>query len=255
VKVLDRRGLVNASLVASLLLNALMIAYFAHSGALRRMLLKADLVELRPDRAEFRKEMEARFRKLPSTGAEVVFAGDSLVANGPWAEFYTEVHNRGIGGDTSSDLLGRLDEITEGRPRKLFLLVGANDLSAAAPVAQYLRRYRAILERVRRESPATEIVVLGLLPVNHGFPDHPNFNNARVIETNRRLKDLVGGFPGVRFLDLAGYLADAAGDLRREFTTDGIHINIDGYLAIREALLGPATGAEYRKRPEETPKP
>jgi lysophospholipase L1-like esterase len=251
----DRRGLVNASLAASLLLNASMIAYLANSGGLRRIFLKADLVELPRTRAEFQKEMEARYRKLPTTPAEVVFAGDSLVADGPWAEFYTEVHNRGIGGDTVAGVLGRLDEVTEGKPRRLILLVGANDLAAAVPDAQFLRHYRELLERVRRESPPTEITVLGVLPVNPTFPKPPTYDNARVAETNRRLKELAGEVPGVRFLDLAGYLADDAGNLRREFTTDGMHMNIDGYLAIREALKGPATGAEYRKPPEETPGP
>lgn len=251
----NRSHLINASLVASLLLNASMIAYLANSGGLRRIFLKADLVELPSTRAGFQKQMEARYRKLPNTAAEVVFAGDSLVADGPWAEFYTEVHNRGIGGDTASGLLGRLDEITEGQPRKLFLLIGANDLAAAVPDVQFLRHYRTLLERVRRESPGTTITVLGVLPVHPGLPNAPPYDNARVVETNRRLKGLVEEFPGVRFLDLTGYLADAAGNLRREFTTDGLHMNIDGYLAIREALRGPATEAEYRKAPEETPKP
>ena len=66
---------------------------------------------------------------------------------------------------------------------------------------------------------------------------------------------MVAEFPGVRFLDLTGYLVDDAGGLRREFTIDGLHLNTDGYLAIREALRGPVTGDEYRKAPEESPKP
>ena len=251
----DRRLIINVSLAASLLLNASMIAYLANSGGLQRVFLKLDMVDPPPTRLEFQKQMETRYRKLPNTAAEVVFVGDSLVADGPWAEFYTEVHNRGIGGDTTSGLLGRLDEVTEGRPRKLFLLIGANDLAAAVPDVQFLRHYRTLLERTRRECPATEITVLGVLPINPTLPNPPNYDNARVAEANRRLKELVGEFPGVRFLDLARYLVDDAGDLRREFTTDGLHMNIDGYLAIREALRGPVTGTEYRKAPEETPKP
>jgi lysophospholipase L1-like esterase len=249
------RLIVNALLVVSLLLNASMIAYLAQSGGLRRIFVRMDLAELPPTRAEFQKKIEARYRKLPNTAAEIVFAGDSLVADGPWAEFFTDVHNRGIGGDTVSGLIGRLDEITESKPRKLFFLVGANDLAAAVPVAQYLRHYRTLLERVRRESPGTAITVLAVLPVNPGFPKPPTFDNRQVIEANRQLKELVGEFPGVRFLDLAGSLADDAGNLRLEFSVDGLHMNIDGYLAVREALQGPVTGPDDRKSPEESPKP
>ena len=255
MKLPDRRLLVNLALAASLLLNVSMIAYLANSGGLRRIFLKLDMVELPRSRAEFQKEMEARYRKIPTTPAEVVFAGDSLVADGPWAEFFTEIHNRGIGGDTAAGLLGRLDEVTEGKPRKLFLLIGANDLAAAVPDAQFLRHYREILERVRRESPSTAVTVIGVLPINPTFSKVPAYDNARVAETNRRLKELVGDFPGVRFLDLGPLLTDADGNLRREFSTDGMHINIDGYLAIREALEGPVTDPEYRKDAEEAPKP
>ena len=248
---LDRhRRLVYSLLVASLLLNVAMLAYLANSGGLRRFFLKLDLAELPMSRFAFQKEMEARYRKLPNTAAEVVFAGDSLIADAPWAEFYSEVHNRGIGGDTVKGVMSRLDEITDGHPRKLFLLIGANDLAAAVPDVQYLRHYRTLLERVRKESPATAITVLGVFPVNPTFNFPPTFDNDRVRETNRQLEAMVGEFPGVRFLDLGKYLVDASGNLRREFSTDGLHVNLDGYLAIREALQGLVTGSENESQSE-----
>lgn len=128
-----------------------------------------------------------------------------------------------------------------------------NDLAAAVPVAQFLRRYRVLLERVRHDSPSTEITVIGVLPVNRTFPSPPNFDNERIIGTNRQLKKLADEFPGIRFLDLAGSLVNDAGNLRREFSVDGLHLNIDGYLAIREALRGPVTEADDHKAPEKSP--
>jgi lysophospholipase L1-like esterase len=236
MKFFDRRRLINVLLFASVGLNVAMIAYLAQSGGLRRFFVKLDLAELPKDRLAFQKETEARYRKLPNTPSEVVFAGDSLVGDGPWAEFYSEVHNRGIGGDTVAGVLGRLDEILEGKPRKLFLLIGTNDLAAAVPDSQYLRHYRTLLERVRKESPDTAITVLAIFPVNMTFPVQPTYDNTRVVEANRKLKELVAEFPEVRFLDLTGELVDKVGSLRREFSPDGMHLNIDGYLAIREPL-------------------
>jgi lysophospholipase L1-like esterase len=238
MKFFDRRRLINAMLVASVLLNVAMIGYLAQSGGLRRFFVKVDLAELPKTRQAFQKELEARYRKLPSTPSEVIFVGDSLVGDGPWAEFYSAIHNRGIGGDTVAGVLGRLDEILESRPRKLFLLIGTNDLAAAVPDSQYIRHYRTLLERVRKESPETAITVLAIFPVNLTFPMQPTYDNARVVEANRKLKELVAEFPGVRFLDLTRDLADDGGSLRREFSTDGMHLSIDGYLAIREALKG-----------------
>jgi lysophospholipase L1-like esterase len=236
MKFFDRRRILNALLVLSVLLNGAMITYLARSGGLRRIFLKLDLAELPKTRLEFQKELEARYRKFPNTAAEVDFVGDSLVGDGPWAEFFSEIHNRGIGGDTVSGVLGRIDEVIEAKPRRVFLLIGTNDLAASVPDAQFLRQYRTLLERIRKESPDTAITVIGVLPVNMTFPIQPTFDNARVVETNRRLKELVAEFPGVRFLDLTPFLTDAGGSLRREFSTDGMHMNVDGYLAIRKPL-------------------
>jgi lysophospholipase L1-like esterase len=247
MKFFDRRRLINALLIMSVLLNLSMIAYLAQTGGLRRFFLRLDLTELPEVRFPFQKEDEDRFRKLPNTSAEIVFAGDSLVAAGPWSEFFSEIHNRGIGADKVSGVLSRLDEILDSKPRKLFLLIGANDLSSAVPDSQYIRHYRKLLERVRKESPDTVITVLAILPVNMTFPIPPSYDNAQVVETNRKLKELVAEFPSVRFLDLARPLSDDGGSLRREFSSDGLHLNIDGYLAIREALKGLVL--------EEAPKP
>ena len=179
-----------------------MIAYLANSGGLRRIFLKLDAVELPKTRADFQKEMEVRYRKIPTTPAEVVFAGDSLVADGPWAEFFTEIHNRGIGGDTAAGVLGRLDEMAESRPRKLFILIGANDLAAAVPTPSIIRHYREILERVRSESPGHRDHRLGVLPVNPTFPKARPTTTPGSSRPTGELKALVAEFPGVRFLDL-----------------------------------------------------
>ena len=63
-------------------------------------------------------------------------------------------------------MLSRLDEVLEGKPRKIILMVGTNDLATGVLDSQYLRHYRTILERIRQESPGTAITVLGILPLN-----------------------------------------------------------------------------------------
>jgi lysophospholipase L1-like esterase len=241
MKLFDRKWPILSLLAASLLLNAAALGYLVKSGVLQRLLLRVDLVEQSVNPAPFQKDLEARYRKLPNTPAEIDFVGDSLIGDGPWAELFSEVHNRGIGGDTSAGVLSRLDEVLEGKPRKVILMVGTNDLATGVPDSQYLRHYRKILERILKESPGTAITCLAVLPLNPSFPTHFSYGNARVVETNRQLKALVAEFPGVRFLDFAPLLADEAGNLRRELTTDGMHLNLDGYLAIRETLKGPVT--------------
>ena len=98
----------------------------------------------------------------------------------PGPDFYSAIHTRGIGGDTTSGLLRRLDEITEDRPRKVFLLIGANDLAAAVPPARILRH----LPGHPRADPGREprrrrSVVIGVLPVNRTFRVGPTLRQRR----------------------------------------------------------------------------
>jgi lysophospholipase L1-like esterase len=236
MKIFDRRWLINILLLGSVVLNLAMIGYLANSGGLRRFFVRLDLVEAPKTRQEFQKEMEARFRKLPNTPAEIVFAGDSLVADGLWSEFFSEIHDRGIGGETTAGLLDRLDEIIESKPRQIFLWIGTNDLADATHEAQILRNYRAILDRLRKEAPQTALTVIAILPVNEKAPKPPTQTNAQISSVNRQLKALVGEFPGVRFVDLGPILSDESGQLSRKFSVDGVHLNLDGYLAILKPL-------------------
>lgn len=232
----SRQRLLVGALAASLALNVGFVAYLAQSGGLRRILLKLDLVSLPSQRASFQIKDEERFRLLPNTPAEVVFAGDSLIAHGPWSEFYSEIHNRGIGGERTDGLLGRLDEILASKPHKIIFLIGSNDLSQAVPVPQILRNYRTILTRVQAESPDTQVFVSALLPVNPTLPDAPVYSNAEVRAVNEPLGKLVAEFPAARFFDLTARLVDDKGLLKEEYSQDGLHLNIKGYLAVEQQV-------------------
>jgi lysophospholipase L1-like esterase len=224
------------ALVASLALNAAFLADHVRRGTFRRMFSRMDLVEAPVDKSAYQEAMEARYRKLPGLPDGVVFAGDSLIYHGPWSEFYSNIHNRGIPNETSALLLGRLGEITRGTPRRIFLLTGTNDLIQGVPIAQLVRNYRAILDKIRLDSPKSEVVMIGLLPMNPALADAARYDNPAILEANRQLESLARDFPGTRFLDLASKLADDSGKLRHEFTEDGIHLTVEGYLALRDAV-------------------
>jgi lysophospholipase L1-like esterase len=233
-------------LIVSLALNVAGAATFAtrviRKGGMRYLLERFDLRDAKHPLLPFQADRRTQLRKLPNTEAEIAFAGDSLIADGPWAELYSPIKNRGIGGETTAGLLDRLDEVTESQPRKIFLLVGTNCLAADIPVAQVVRNYRKILEQIRRDSPQTRVFVISVLPVNQqlarGGPVH---DNATIRELNQQLRDLAGGFERVAFLDVFDALTDAHGNLRDDLTTDGLHLNIDGYLILGRLLEGHVT--------------
>ena len=221
------------ALALSLLLNVAFTIHYTRSGGLRRQLLALNLVGPPLARHDWQIADEARLRALPRDQGGVFFMGDSLIASGPWTEFY-KVHNRGIPGERTDDLLPRLDAVTRDQPRQIFLLIGSNDLSVGVPPVQILGNLRQLLTRIHTESPATRTTVLGVLPINPGF--WPPYSNYQVETLNNQIRDLVAEFPTARFADVGDPLRGEAGELRREFTTDGLHLNFDGYLALEKRV-------------------
>ena len=235
---LRKQQLILGLLVVSLVVNLALVGYLAASGGLRRILLRLDLVRAAPSRHTFQIEDEERFRLLPDTSAGIAFVGDSLIAEGPWSEFFSEIHNRGIGGDRTDGVLGRLGVVLKDQPRQIFLLIGSNDLSSLVPIPQIVRNYRAILATIVRDSPATKVVVLGSLPINPEFAGGRLYSNKDVKTLNAALAKLVAEFPAIRFVDLAPCLMDSRGNLIAEYSKDGLHMNIKGYLALKDSLSG-----------------
>lgn len=71
------------------------------------------------------------FETLPTSKDDIIFLGNSITNGCEWAELLGNAHakNRGISGDTTNGVLDRLHVITAGKPSKVFLLIGINDLS------------------------------------------------------------------------------------------------------------------------------
>jgi lysophospholipase L1-like esterase len=242
-----RRGIL-ALLIVSLSINALGIGYMTlrvkRKGGLRYLLERLDLRDASHPMQPFQEDWRARWRKYPNTEGEIIFVGDSIVGGGPWSEFYSPIKNRGIGGETTAGVLDRLDEITESHPRKVFLLIGTNCLAVDIPVAQVVRNYRKILERIRDESPRTKTYLIGVLPVNQHFPQGPVHDNGTIRDLNNRLKQLAGEIGNVEYIDASAALTDQRGDLREELSNDGLHLSLDGYLVLGKLLEPYVTEAE-----------
>ena len=111
------------------------------------------------------------FEALPTSKSDIIFLGNSITNGGEWAELLGNPHakNRGISGDTTQGVLDRLSTITKGKPSKIFLLIGTNDLSRGKSVDEVAKNVEKIVERVKRESPATKLYVQSVFPVNPKF--------------------------------------------------------------------------------------
>lgn len=164
------------------------------------------------------------FRALETRGVDVVMIGDSHTALGVWRELLpgVDVVNRGIGGDTSEDILARLDAIVAIEPRRAYLQMGTNDFSRGRGFADVLTTYEIVLARLR----AADIDV-----VVQSTPECVRAACGEAVDViralNARLPALAAAH-GAAFIDVAAALSDGDG-LRADFSSDNVHLNGAGY--------------------------
>jgi len=181
-----------------------------------------------------------QFRSYPNSAKDIIFLGNSITANVDWMELLgnTNVRNRGISGDISFGVLERLDEVTEGKPAKVFILIGINDISRNIPDSFIISNYRKIIERIKKESPATRIYFQTLLPVNNEFTQFKNHYNkdGHILHVNEELKKLAAK-EKITLIDLYPHFLGADKKLDKKYTADGLHLNAEGYKVWKEILI------------------
>ena len=200
-------------------------------GTLRRAAARAFLPGLAGMLKTPQEHRRAQFAAVGAPADRIVFLGDSISEQGNWDEWFPDepVLNRGIGGETSAQVLARLDTAINA-PRAVLLLIGTNDLSMAVPEDAIVANVRSILDRIENLAPGAPVVLQSVMPRNPLL-------RAEIRSLNRRYRELVNATPAkVSYLDLWPALADDDGAMRREFSLDSLHLNGAGYAAWVEVL-------------------
>ena len=97
------------------------------------------------------------FEELPVTSKDIIFLGNSITNGGEWSELLNNKHvkNRGISGDICMGVYDRLDAILKGKPAKIFLLIGINDVSRGTSADTIVNRIGMITQKIKQDSPKT----------------------------------------------------------------------------------------------------
>jgi lysophospholipase L1-like esterase len=187
------------------------------------------------------------FEQLPTGPNDIIFLGDSILNFGEWHEFLKceRVKNRAISGDDTHTILDRLNQLLVGKPRHVVLLCGINNFQKRIPYAQTTSEYTKIVDTILSQSRQTEVWLLPVLPVNTWLykqwivSDHPGINMPKRLEVetlNSFIKTLaVVNKPLVHYVDTRELL-DNMGELRTDFTLDGLHLNGRGLKEIAARL-------------------
>lgn len=161
----------------------------------------------------------------PSSAPSIAFLGDSLTAHGEWSTWFPErqVHNLGVSGDTTDDVVARLDDVVELRPDAIALLVGTNDLGTRKSVEHLVRNIEYLLVALRRDLPGVRMLVQSIMPRGREFA-------AQVQDANRHLRQFSPSV-NAQYLDLWPVLAQPDGEIDPAFSDDRLHLSPAGYQA------------------------
>jgi lysophospholipase L1-like esterase len=174
----------------------------------------------------------------------IVFVGDSITEGWhtlaqDFAGLGIKVVNRGIGGDTTPNLLYRLQpDVLDLHPRALVVLIGTNDLGEHTPAADIAENLSTFHARVRAAYPKIPIAWCLVMP-RKGDDTYPE----RIHDLNALIRQLAATDPGITICDTFTPLALPDGSSKAEdFVPDHLHLNPAGYAVWRGALLPIVSG-------------
>lgn len=183
---------------------------------------------------------------------QILFMGSSLMEQFPIYEFMQQydlkkaIYNRGVGGFTTEEMLQELDVmIFDLEPSKIFINIGTNDLNAVDyQVECLINNYEEILKQIINKLPDVKLYTMAYYPINGEYDFGNEYmkelltirTNARIKEANQAIEKLAQKY-GVKYIDVNQNLYDENGNLKHEFSIEGIHMYGNGYWAILEQLM------------------
>ena len=182
----------------------------------------------------FYEQRATLFEELPVGSKDIIFLGNSITNGGEWAELFNNKHvkNRGISGDVCMGVYDRLDVILKGKPAKIFLLIGINDLSGGRSADTIVQQISLIIQKIKRDSSKTKLYLQSILPVTDFYKMFGGHTSHwRTIQSiNERLREL-SDIEKITYIVLYSSFVDSqTGKMNTVYTNDGLHLVGKGYL-------------------------
>lgn len=188
-----------------------------------------------------------RLKALPPDPHRVVFLGDSITDGWRLAQFFPDKPyvNRGIGGQTTSQMLVRIfPDVIDLKPAAVILLAGTNDISrntGPQTLAMIAENIQAITELA--QAHGIKVILCLLTPVSDYTARKQTERRppADILKLNARLREYAA-MAHLVYADYYAALVDDKGMLREGYSEDGLHPNAKGY-----ELMAPLAEAAIQK--------
>ncbi|MBR5594335.1 MAG: exo-alpha-sialidase [Bacteroidaceae bacterium] len=127
----------------------------------------------------FRNHRYDSFKVLETNSESIVFIGNSITDMHCWPEAfktsdgnYLPIVNRGNSGTYSTEQSDNLESYINGKPKKVFMMIGTNDISTRGlnfTGEQVLQYIKSMVERIQQRSPETCIYLYCILKSDYGY--------------------------------------------------------------------------------------
>lgn len=139
-----------------------------------------------------------------------------------------------MAGNTTDNVLADLNNrVTIYNPSQVFVWLGTNDLRDGKTPQQTIESLQEIIDQIQTERSLAKITLISLIPVNAQvnpatvglrFNDH-------IQEVNQGLQEIAKE-QELDYIDLFSELKDEQGNLKSEYTVDGLHLSDAGYQVV-----------------------
>jgi len=214
------------------------------------------------DRDNLARYSEANGRLGPpsSDRPRVVFLGDSITDGWELNQYFPgrDYVNRGIGGQITGEMLGRLKaDVIDLKPGAVVLLGGTNDLARGVSLETIQNNILMIAEL--SDAQGIRPILSSVLPISDYHADtDPRYRRsayrppASIVELNRWIRDYCAG-RGFIYIDYYAATTDSQGMLAADLADDGLHPNLEGYKKMAP-LAQQAVDQALRTKPVEAKK-
>lgn len=177
----------------------------------------------------------------------IIFYGDSITDFYDLNKFYKDmpVINSGTSGYQTTDLLNLVDDrVIKYNPTKVFIMIGTNDI-AFTDISddELVSNIEKLIDKIKEKRENTEIYIEAIYPVNRNEDNDivqlwmVNIReNGRISRINDLIKDMCLK-NNVTYIDMYSVLSDENGDLKLDYTNDGLHLSDNGYGAVTKKIM------------------
>ena len=183
----------------------------------------------------FRNHRYDSFKALNVTSDNILFIGNSITDMHCWPEVfvtsngdYLPIVNRGNSGTYSTEQSDNLESYINGKPKKVFMMIGTNDIATSGGLnfspEQVLAYVKSIVTRIHARSPQTKVYLYSILKNNTS-----NRVEATWLKANELTKAYADATDKVTYIDLYDKLASVANG--GAWSYDNLHLTAGAYQA------------------------